>query len=527
MLRELLASFDVDTGQAAGSLKKLDSAIDGVKDKLGGMLEAFTGAEIVKGLAEFVGHQIELGSQLNDMSERLGVSTEELQKFQFAAGLSGVSAEAAAKSLQFLNKNMGEAIGGNAEAAKTFSGLGIAMKDADGNVRELGDVIPEIADSFGKLGSDQERTAMAMKIFGKSGAALIPLLKDGSKGLAELSEQFDLLGGGMSKEFTKAADEAGDEIDKLKFGFNGLKSKLAYAVLPTVTAVAKKLQEWVIVLHKVFVQTNLAKEAWVAFGIAGSIAAAKMGMGIAKMMGLLPKGASFWKTILGLGEILLVVAAVAILALVFEDLWTGINGGESVIKDWLTATLGVKDTTQFFDDLRKVVDEVKQVFTELGPELKPILADLLKMGVEAGPGIAKAFIWVIKVIAGATTLLAGFVDMIAKAAKGDTSGAGKSVDKAGDSVFGKKGLFGGLGLGQQSNNLADYMKYEGGEVQFMTPQQQAEMGNRGAAGGPMNVTSNVTNNITGVPDAKGAGAAAATGTKDGMADALAAVHGGG
>ena len=208
MLRELLASFNVDTGQAVQSLKHLDVGIARAKQTLGALAEAFIGSAIVHGLGEFIEGQIEAGSRVNDLSEKLGVGTEELQKFQLAAGLAGVNSESAAQALGFLNKNMGAALEGNKEAVETFAKMGVALKDGSGKVRELGDVIPEIADSFEKLESNQERTALAMKIFGKSGAALIPLLKEGSAKLVEMNRRFEELGGGMTEEFVKAADEA-------------------------------------------------------------------------------------------------------------------------------------------------------------------------------------------------------------------------------------------------------------------------------------------------------------------------------
>lgn len=525
MLRELIASFDVDTGRASSSLKSLDGTINAVKERLGGLLEAFAGAALVKGLAEFVGHQIELGSQLNDMSERLGVSTDELQKFQFAAGLSGVSAEAAAKSLQFLNKNMGEAIGGNAEAAKTFASLDIAMKDSGGNVRELGDVIPEIADSFGKLGSDQERTAMAMKIFGKSGAALIPLLKGGSKGLEELNDQFVLLGGGMSKEFTVAADEAGDEIDKLKFGFNGLKSKLAFAILPTVTLVAKKLQEWVIVLHKVFIQTNLAKEAWVAFGIAGAAAMVRMSVGLARMLGVLPKGGSFWKTVLGMGEILLVIAAVAILALIFEDLFTMMNGGESVIGDLMVKFFGAEQAALFTAQLNDAWRVVKETLTQVGPDLAGIATTFIALGKDSLPLVLGIFVDLVRLITAGVVQTVAFVTALSQlpaALKNlDFSAIKNTFAKADATTFGQ----GGLLTSSATLTAANQMAAAADSSVKLPKLRDSSYGANGP--GPANVNAQTTININGVPDAKAAGAAAAAGTKDGLTDALAAVHGGG
>ncbi len=372
MLRELLASFNIDTAQATAAMSKIDVALEKTSSTLGALASAFVGSAIVHGMSEFISHQIEAGSRVNDLSERLGVGVEELQSFQFAAGLAGVGSEEAAKGLQFLNKNIGEAIGGNKEAVETFAKLGIELKDAHGGVRETGDILPEVADKFAELGSDAERTALAMKIFGKAGAGLIPLLKHGAEGLTEMQAEFERLGGGMSKEFVAAADEAGDEIDKLKFGLNNFKSQIAFAILPLITRGAQKFQDLTVRLIRLNKETHLAKASWVVFGAASSAASAKAAVGFAKLLGVVPKDAGFWKTVLGLGEIVLVAALVALVALAFEDLFTLLTGGDSVIGDVIDGLFGVGASKQFVVDVKKAFAELHETVDAF----KPLLDEL-------------------------------------------------------------------------------------------------------------------------------------------------------
>lgn len=314
-LRELLATFNVDTGQAVSGLRQLDGKLSGAAAQLGNFAEAVLGSVSLGGMAEFITSQIDAGSAINDLSERLGVGTDELQRFQFAAGLVGVDAERAATSLQFLNKNIGEALSGNAEATKGFHDLGVAIKGPDGSVRELGDVIPEVADAFAKMGSDQERTEKAMKLFGKSGAALIPLLKGGSEGLEAMRKEFDALGGGLSKEFIEAADKTGDELDKLKFGIRGVKASIAMALLPYVQKAIALGQDWVKRIIKLTRETNVLKYITAAFGILAGASFAKAGAGFAKMFGILPQGKTGFLTLLrsmgGFGAIILLVGGLS------------------------------------------------------------------------------------------------------------------------------------------------------------------------------------------------------------------------
>lgn len=524
MLRELLASFDIDTGKAKEALKGIDAAMNSAKQTLGALADAFVGSAIVHGVGAFIEGQIEAGSRINDLSERLGVGVKDLQAFQFAAGLAGVGSEEAAKGLQFLNKNIGDALDGNKEAAETFAKLGIALKDNEG-VREIGDMLPEIADAFAGMGSDAERTTVAMKLFGKSGAALIPLLKGGSEEANKLRAEFESLGGGLSEDFVHAADDAGDEIDKVKFGLANFKSSIAREALPILMRVVGQFKTWTQGLIRMNRETNLAKYTVGLFGAASVAATMKSASGFAKLLGVVPKDASFWKTALGLGEIALVAGLVAALALLFEDLWVGMNGGESATRDWLNEMMGVEDTNKFFEDLKTTVDDIKKAFQELGPQLKPLLTDLMKMGVEAGPSIAKAFVFVVKSVAAAVRLVAGLgeaiaatVGAVAKLVDGDNSGIdnlgknlGGIVDRASDAVFGKNGLF----AGGQSNNLADY-----GVDPSMTSATIGKPQTFGPPLPPVKQENNTTIHITGVKDAEGAGRAARQGTKQALDGAL-------
>lgn len=456
MLRELLASFDIDTGRAAAALQQIDGALSKTKGTLGALADAFIGSALVGGMKSFVQDQIDAAKEVRLTAQKLGVSTEMLQEFQFAAGAMGVSAEGAATGLKFLNKNIGLALGGNEEAAKTFGKLGVQLKNADGTVRELGDVLPEVADKFQGMGSQQERTAAAMELFGRQGADMLPLLQDGAKGVDALRERFHELGGGMSTDFIARAKEAGRAMGATKFGLTAFKREIVYEALPAVTRIAKIVQGWTANLIRLSRQTNVARYAAVALGGATAVASARAAVGFSKLLGVVPKDAGFWKAALGLGEIGLVVAAVAFLALAFEDLFVFMQGGDSVIGDLMTKFLGVEEAANFSVALNQAWDSISQTFRGLLPTLTDVVSVLLKAGVQVAPILVSALNFVVRVLASAVTLLAAFVETLTKIPeaikKGDFSVISKVVDRAGDAVFGRKGLF---DL-SSSNSLADY-----------------------------------------------------------------------
>ena len=190
-LRELLAAFriDVDVKRLEEANKKIDEA----SKKFIELGELLVGGVVAEGFKEFIEKGVEAGAQLKIMSERLGLSTDELQKFQFAAAQSGASAGEADAGLRLLNRTIGEAVGGNADAAGNFQKLGIALKDAHGEVRPTTEVIADIAEKMKNTSSQAQKTKIAMDAFGRGGVALIPMLSDGREGIEKLYGAFEEL----------------------------------------------------------------------------------------------------------------------------------------------------------------------------------------------------------------------------------------------------------------------------------------------------------------------------------------------
>jgi len=196
------------------------------------------GGAIVTGMLAATKASVNYGDALNDMRQRTGASVETLARFGFAAEQSGSSVEGLGTGLKFLAKNLEAATGGSAEQIKAFSKLGISadeLVDAHGNVST---VMLLVADRFKGMDDGAEKTALAMKIFGKSGADLIPLLNEGSDGLNRLGDTAQRAGLVISGDAAKAADEFNDTLTEMKASVLGASNGIAQALLPSLQSVA-------------------------------------------------------------------------------------------------------------------------------------------------------------------------------------------------------------------------------------------------------------------------------------------------
>ena len=105
---------------------------------------------------------------LNTMSKRYSIGTNELQKYAAASELVDVDVETIAKSHIKLEKQMMSASKGTGASAEAFEKLGVSVTDVDGNLRDGDSVWQETIAALGSMTNETERDALAMQLMGKS-----------------------------------------------------------------------------------------------------------------------------------------------------------------------------------------------------------------------------------------------------------------------------------------------------------------------------------------------------------------------
>lgn len=160
---------------------------------------------------------LEYASSLGEQAQQLGVTTDQLQVYRFAATQAGLSSEEMDQALSQLTRRIGEAAQGTKAQAEAFSRLGITVKDVEGNVLETGDAIPQLADALARIESPAERAALEIDLFGRAGQKLDPLLSGGSKAVNELADAAREAGAVLTPELIRNADDAADALAKVKF----------------------------------------------------------------------------------------------------------------------------------------------------------------------------------------------------------------------------------------------------------------------------------------------------------------------
>ena len=172
------------------------------------------------------------GDELHDMSKRTGVAVESLSGLKYAAEKAGSSLEGVATGLKFLGRNMADARNGTGEAKDAFKALGISVVDSTGKLKNTEEVFLKLSDKFANMEDGAGKTAIAMQIFGRSGADLIPLLNEGGDGIRKMTDEARKLGITFTTDGAKAADEFNDNMTRLKGNLTGLVQTIGNDLIP-------------------------------------------------------------------------------------------------------------------------------------------------------------------------------------------------------------------------------------------------------------------------------------------------------
>lgn len=169
-----------------------------------------------------------------------GLSTEALQEYQYAAELVDVSLDTLTSSQTKMIRSMDAARHGSKEQAEAFEKLGISVQNADGTLRDAQDVFGDAIDALGAISNETERDAIAMTIFGRSARDLNPLIKAGSDGLRELTQEAHDVGYVMGEEALDALGAVDDQLQRMNRSGEALKNQIAVGMAPAVENLMKK-----------------------------------------------------------------------------------------------------------------------------------------------------------------------------------------------------------------------------------------------------------------------------------------------
>jgi hypothetical protein len=239
----LSVNIDANTTGLATGLKTSESMVAGFSAKasqLTDKLIAVGPAAIAAGAAVgvvMVKNFIDAADKLTDLSERTGIAVDDLSRLGYVAQMSGISADEMTSAIVKLSNTMAMASVNGGTASRVFDVLGVSVKNTDGTLRSQVEVLQDVADKFATYEDGAAKTALAVQLFGKSGANLIPVLNGGAEGIQALAEESDKLGNTINTRTAQAAAEFNDNLDRLRVLSGNAAQSLSESLLPSLVSI--------------------------------------------------------------------------------------------------------------------------------------------------------------------------------------------------------------------------------------------------------------------------------------------------
>jgi len=244
------------TGNAFRSLnarlektRKVAKSVVGVVAKVGAAAVAL-GAGFVVATKK----ALEFADSIAKTADKVGISTDALQKYRYAADLAGVSNGELDKAFDKLNKSIGETINdGTGAAFDAFEQLGLSSDLMSGKLRGTEPVFLAVSDALAQVDDHSQRAALAADIFGRSGTKLINLMKNGRGDIKAAGDEFERFGGVIEEGTLRSSEKAIDAITRLT---TLMQSKLTKALADNAELIAdfggKLLQNLPILIEKMY-----------------------------------------------------------------------------------------------------------------------------------------------------------------------------------------------------------------------------------------------------------------------------------
>ncbi|MEO0132604.1 MAG: phage tail tape measure protein [candidate division WOR-3 bacterium] len=217
-----------------GQFKRSFSALSNVA--------AVVGTAVVGALSKMTYDFVRYGSEIDRLSKITGIATDSIQKLVYAAQQEHTSVEGLAVGLRNLSRTMVEAQQGTKEYVEFFKLVGIDFQSAADRSITLEEALLRISDAFVKIPDGAEKTAIAIKLFGRSGSELVPFLSVGRERLQALGEEFVKTGKLLSPDAVKRAKELNDQFNQLKTTIQGVALQTAETLVPVIQDLVHNLQ---------------------------------------------------------------------------------------------------------------------------------------------------------------------------------------------------------------------------------------------------------------------------------------------
>ena len=249
-----VASAEKETGKLRTTQDKTKVSTDKVGGSALGAAGKFgklAGAAIAVGAAyegiakakDAIESTLTLGEATERLTAATSLDTKQASTWIETAKARNISSTQVTRGFSTLDKQIRSASQGSKTSKKAFDELGVSQKAlASGNTAKI---LDDVAQGLKNQKDPADRAALAQQLFGRAAQGLLPVFKEGKKGVEDALGATQKYGDFLSNKGTKSFKGALEAQRGLGQASQGLKIAFTEAVLPTLVKVAGGVLDFV------------------------------------------------------------------------------------------------------------------------------------------------------------------------------------------------------------------------------------------------------------------------------------------
>lgn len=352
-LLDTAAAGKMDLGRTADIVSNVLSGFQISADETGRVADVMTKA--------FTSSNTDLGmlgetfKYVGPIASSAGFSLEEMAAAAGLLGNAGIQGGQAGTTLRSAIMRLQAPVG---EAAELMQEYGIQVRDAEGNMKSMPDILAAFEDGMSNLTQEQKDNLISTVIGMEAASGFQALLNEGSDTLRDYTKELENAGGTAKEIADKQLDNLNGAITIFKSALEGAAIEIGTVFIPYI----RMAVEFLTGLLSAFNGLDPSLQRKIALFAAGASALALLTGGILVLIPMLPMLAGLFGALLG--PVGLVIAIVVGLA---AAILTNFGGIRDFIKGWVDAII----TT--FQYLTGGMDDVVAKGSMMGVDLEAVL----------------------------------------------------------------------------------------------------------------------------------------------------------
>lgn len=251
-LRTVLGTLGSVGDKASTEGKRIETTLKGIHGTMQTVLGVVAGFGVfslakaaVGGLVNTLEHTTKNLEDIGKAADRLGLPVELMAELKYQAYLADVDFQTLAGSIGGANDKLAEFVATGAGRAKAaIEQMGLSLRDTNGNLRGMEELLPEIFDAINKFPAT-EQGFLVKKIFGDDSGGMLRIIRAGGDEFKRMADEARRLGVVFSPGQIAAASAYQDAVKRVSQAWEGLKAVIVLQVAPALTEVFNKMAGWI------------------------------------------------------------------------------------------------------------------------------------------------------------------------------------------------------------------------------------------------------------------------------------------